>query len=198
MAATQQSSPPGILSKGLSSARKLLRRLWGVVVILFLAGVQRAVADTNALGLEIGVHYYAISNMSNPAIPILRGKTGSQGYAHDAIILAPDARYREWILQIRTMRVASEDFTTPSVGQRFQLPRFLLQPVSSPDSDGDGLSDLAEFILGTNPNNPDSDGDGIQDGVEIQDGTDPLDGLPASIGIIAATDTPGTLSLIHI
>jgi hypothetical protein len=67
-----------------------------------------------------------------------------------------------------------------------------LRTSTSPDSDGDGLHDLAEFILGTNPNNPDSDGDGIPDGVEIQDGTDPLDGLPASIGIIAATDTPGT------
>jgi hypothetical protein len=165
---------------------------WTFCLFCLFAGIQCATAETNSLGLEVGLHYYAISNLDNRDAPVLRGKAGSQGYAHDAIILAPNTRYREWILQIRTMHVASEDFTTPSAGQRFQLPRFLLQPVSSSDSDGDGLHNLAEFILGTNPNKADSDGDGVQDGVEIQDGTDPLDGLPATIGIIAATDTSGT------
>jgi hypothetical protein len=31
------------------------------------------------------------------------------------------------------------------------------------DSDGDGIADSAEVLLGTNPQNPDTDGDGIQD-----------------------------------
>ena len=163
-----------------------------LTAVCFLMGSQRGGAETNALGLETGVHYYAISNMSNPTIPVLRGKAGSQGYAHDLIILAPNTQYREWILHLQTMRVAVTNYTTPDVGRSFQLPEFQLRTSTSPDSDGDGLHDLAEFILGTNPNNPDSDGDGILDGVEIQDGTDPLDSLPASIGIIAATDTPGT------
>lgn len=45
-----------------------------------------------------------------------------------------------------------------------------------PDSDGDGLTDSEEAILGTNPNNPDSDGDGLTDGQEVNvHGTDPLD-----------------------
>jgi formylglycine-generating enzyme required for sulfatase activity len=42
------------------------------------------------------------------------------------------------------------------------------------DSDGDGLCDLAEANLGTDPNVPDTDGDGISDGQEVLDGTDPL------------------------
>lgn len=43
------------------------------------------------------------------------------------------------------------------------------------DSDADGLADLAEFFLGTNPNNPDSDGDRLLDGEEYQKyKTDPL------------------------
>jgi hypothetical protein len=36
----------------------------------------------------------------------------------------------------------------------------------SKDSDGDGLDDLVERRLQTNPNDPDTDGDGIADGVE--------------------------------
>ena len=35
------------------------------------------------------------------------------------------------------------------------------------DSDNDGLTDLQENFLGTDPNNPDTDGDGITDGDEV-------------------------------
>jgi len=43
------------------------------------------------------------------------------------------------------------------------------------DSDGDGLSDEEEAVIGTDPNNPDTDGDGFSDGEELRRGTDPLD-----------------------
>lgn len=46
---------------------------------------------------------------------------------------------------------------------------------STLDSDGDGLPDVQESIIGTDPHHPDSDRDGIPDGAEIQDGTDPAD-----------------------
>ena len=42
-------------------------------------------------------------------------------------------------------------------------------------SDGDSLTNLQEFNLGTNPNLADSDGDGINDDVEFANGTNPLD-----------------------
>jgi hypothetical protein len=83
------------------------------------------------------------------------------------------------------------------------------------DSDGDGLSDPVERILGTNPNNADTDGDGItdgkelswypatnplkwdtdgdgySDGYEIAQGTDPLDpaSRPAYIITVSGTGT---------
>jgi hypothetical protein len=41
------------------------------------------------------------------------------------------------------------------------------------DPDGDGLTNLDEYLYGTDPNNPDSDGDGTSDGDEVDAGTDP-------------------------
>ncbi len=35
------------------------------------------------------------------------------------------------------------------------------------DTDGDGLSDVAEALYGTNPNDPDTDDDGLLDGTEV-------------------------------
>jgi len=52
------------------------------------------------------------------------------------------------------------------------------------DTDGDGLNDQEEVLLGTDPTDPDTDGDGLLDGEEVNgpdgdpatpDGTDPLD-----------------------
>lgn len=40
-------------------------------------------------------------------------------------------------------------------------------PPPSADSDGDGLTDSEELLLGTNPFNPDTDGDGLSDGQEV-------------------------------
>lgn len=45
---------------------------------------------------------------------------------------------------------------------------------SAMDIDGDGLTNVEEWALGTDPWNPDTDGDGIPDGWEVQYGLDPL------------------------
>ena len=39
----------------------------------------------------------------------------------------------------------------------------------SVDADGDGLTDLGEFLQGTNPDDPDTDGDGLTDLEEVLD-----------------------------
>ncbi len=50
--------------------------------------------------------------------------------------------------------------------------------VCDDDDDNDGLTDLEEAAVGTDPLVADTDGDGFSDGVEVAAGTDPLD--PAS------------------
>lgn len=51
-----------------------------------------------------------------------------------------------------------------------------LDAINDTDSDNDGLTDVEEEAIGTDPNNPDSDNDGLEDGREVNDTmTDPLD-----------------------
>jgi hypothetical protein len=54
---------------------------------------------------------------------------------------------------------------------------FLGTNPNRPDSDGDGLTDGDEvFVYRTKPNNPDTDGDGISDGIEVIQGRNPTAG----------------------
>ena len=46
------------------------------------------------------------------------------------------------------------------------------------DTDNDGLSDYAEWRLGTKPNDDDSDGDGVRDGAEVAQRRDPVHADP--------------------
>lgn len=58
------------------------------------------------------------------------------------------------------------------------------------DPDGDGLTNLQEYQLGTRANLADSDGDGMSDGWEVRYGLDPLEPSGA-----ADTDGDGTSDL---
>jgi len=72
-----------------------------------------------------------------------------------------------------------------------------------PDSDGDGIADGEEIVAGrdgfvTNPLLADSDGDGVPDGLEIEVGTDPTDRESVDYGavLLSISVEPGGFTLV--
>lgn len=59
------------------------------------------------------------------------------------------------------------------------------------DSDGDGLTNLAEYVNNTDPHNPDSDNDLVPDGVEVASGNNPNDELDFPLWITSIPVTNG-------
>jgi Bacterial Ig-like domain len=84
--------------------------------------------------------------------------------------------------------------TTSSNGIPTILPSIGLSIASDDllvDTDGDGLCDLCEFTIGTNPDLSDSDEDGTGDLQELLAGTNPLDGLALTTGVVATVPLVG-------
>jgi len=135
-------------------------------------------------------HHYAIESLTTGEV-LRRGTTTAAGLPDGSVILGPNRRFRLWLHDVDTGRVGHVEFTTPANGQRFTIPKVELGLAKTPDFDRDGLSDDAEFIIGTDPRARDTDGDGIADGAEVAQGSDPSDDRPARTGIIATADTPG-------
>ncbi|UFS62990.1 putative metal-binding motif-containing protein [Sulfurimonas sp. HSL-3221] len=63
----------------------------------------------------------------------------------------------------------------------------------SPDTDSDGVSDAAEALNGTDPNDPDTDNDGLNDGQELTANTDALDADTDDDGISDGNEVAYTL-----
>ena len=115
---------------------------------------------------------------------------GRRAYFVDMTSLAPNAPETEpWagLDTIRTIRIdPGVDFDDPQNGSNFANTntRFSYMSLSdgSLDPDRDGLSDIREQQLGTDPANPDTDSDGVNDGNELVLGADPLtpSSLPAA------------------
>ena len=163
------------------------------VALALAVGAVTSHAQTPRLVSQTGLHYFAVENRDlDPPRVIQRGTAGSLGFAFDRLILAPNTTYRTWILQASTLAVGYTDFTTPSAGRTIEVPDIILGTSLSGDEDGDGLHDDGEFVMGTFLQRPDSDDDGILDVAEVREGTDPLTGTAARTGVIATVDTPGT------
>lgn len=88
--------------------------------------------------------------------------------------------------------VSQEGATGSAPGPRLRILRRL-------DSDGDGISDIAETsVFGTNPALADTDGDGVSDGAEYLAGTNPLssDLVANPDSATTAFETPVTIPVL--
>jgi hypothetical protein len=117
---------------------------------------------------------------------VQRGQTtGSRRF-----LLRADTNYRLFKLDRASLRVGYVAFKSGGNGSRFTIPPVPLRALSSSqDMDADGLSDLGEWILGSDPNDPDSDDDGVLDGAAAQAGT--LSQPLLRTGLIASLQLPG-------
>lgn len=105
-----------------------------------------------------GLIYFALVDVRTDRIA--RGIAGADGILHpQGIQVAPAAPYREHILHAATLRTGTAEFTSAPNGSRFEMPTLHLDTERGPDAIWNGLSDLAELIVGSDPANPDTDGD---------------------------------------
>jgi hypothetical protein len=117
-------------------------------------------------GAEGGVPFgtYFLQPGAIPAgyeISEVRGSAGGSGNGWTFVV---DANNPAAALDI-ILVPSTEQPTSPNPGGDFNT-----------DTDGDGLTDIQEGQLGTDPANPDTDGDGVPDAAEVAGGTDPLQG----------------------
>lgn len=160
-----------------------LRCLW-LIATAFVANVC---GSAQTLPTQ-SPYYFAIENLDNGQV-VRRGVTKTKGIPANTVILAPNTSYREWLLEGATSLIGFTEFKTPSTPELVKIPPIDLGLPKAGDSDGDGLTDDAEFVVGADPRNPDTDGDGIKDGAAVKLG---LDAGGSRTGIIGSADTPGT------
>lgn len=160
------------------------------------SGLPFAILNPTSPG-DLSPQSYAISGIPfsilNSASP---ATISSQTYAISGLRLSVLNRASPGAVSRQTYAISGLTF---SIANKVSLPRSNLvsvdpaflaaalargaetkngKPVCT-DSDGDGLCDSDELIIGTNPFRADTDGDGYPDGLELRLGSDPLD--PKSI-----------------
>lgn len=147
-------------------------------------------ADHTALTPVPGPQDYALVNMDR--FPLVGEEAVQRGQVtgRSRFLLAANTTYRLFKFDRASLRVGYVEFKSGANGARFTIPTVPLRALSTThDTDQDELSDIAEFVLGTDPNNPDSDGDGVLDGAAAQSG---VIGLPLlRTGVIASVQLPG-------
>lgn len=76
--------------------------------------------------------------------------------------------------ETKTLITQKIDSLEKSLQKEENQKQIKIKELSNIDSDKDGLPDMEEARLKTNPNNPDSDSDGYLDGDEVKNGYNPL------------------------
>lgn len=166
--------------------RGIARRAWctGFVSALALSGAARAQTPLS------GPQDYALVDVARFATAgeaaVQRGQVTGAG----RFLLRADTTYRLFKLDRASLRVGYVEFRSGASGARFTIPPVVVrQSYNANDTDQDELSDVAEFVLGSDPRDPDSDDDGIKDGAAARAGT--LNEPRLRTGVIASVQLPG-------
>lgn len=136
-------------------------------------------------------HHYLLKHHNSGFVQ--RGRLNAAGH-FEGLVLSPGGFYTIAYLDPVTGNAGAVFFQAAEIGAPVVIPSAPLEPLptDASDSDGDGLADALENLVGTQPGRRDSDGDGVSDADEVRAGTDPNDGAPQVLGAVAALDTPGT------
>lgn len=138
---------------------------------LYVDGATEGFQCSTAADFDF-VLFHGVTTHSN-GCRLLRWATDSVGLDDDGVPLTGSAAWNagDW-------RGADQDGSALDIG-RTGGP---FPPKGDPgladtlvDADGDGLTALSEWVLGTDDESVDSDGDGVPDGTEVQAGDDPAD-----------------------
>ena len=106
-------------------------------------------------------------------------------------VLSPNTDYTLTVYQASTNRWAVYHGRSNASGAVTDLGTLILDQFGGPDTDGDGLPDMGELAIGTDPTKRDTDGDGLTDDAEITQGLDPLDNRGFPTGIISSLPLRG-------
>ena len=172
--------------------------------------------SANVAGLPANAYFHVEAGGQE-----FRGRTDNGGRLE--VFLPPNADYTLTIYDVASNRIAQVRSHTGASGTPTTIPALAFASLtlsSLPldadgnrivpnyllpngtggllDTDGDGLPDVAEGVVGTYVNRADSDGDTIGDLAELQQGLDPLDGQAVATGVISRVELKGTAESVAV
>ncbi|GAA5525482.1 hypothetical protein Maes01_02052 [Microbulbifer aestuariivivens] len=150
----------------------------------FQVGTDPANKDTDGDALADGVEHAGQTNPLNP-------DTDGDGVMDGADVFPLDSTESQDTDQDGLGDMADTDDDNDGMPDVWES-QYGLDPISATDAtldlDGDALSNLEEFQVGTDPANKDTDGDALADGVEHAGQTNPLNPDTDGDGVVDGAD----------